>query len=77
MLSVIYTQGISPPRLRAQHNGQAVISNYEVDWGMKISWAQKEQSVRRDQHYRLVPGSLGNGSNQMEQEDEVSALRQF
>lgn len=27
MLSVIYTQGISPPRLRAQHNGQAVISN--------------------------------------------------
>ena len=44
---------------------------------MKISRAQKEQSVRRDQHYQLVPGTLGNGSYQMEQEAEVSALGQL
>lgn len=44
---------------------------------MKISRAQKEQSVRRDQHSRLVQGSLGNGSYQTEREAEVSALGQL
>lgn len=41
---------------------------------MKISRAQKEQSVQRDQHYRLMQGTLGNGSYQTEQEAECGQL---
>lgn len=41
---------------------------------MKISRAQKAQSVQRDQHYRLMQGTLGNGSYQTEQEAECGQL---